>query len=178
MEYVYLVASLPVLGLTDPPPLTSVELLAATAGVLRPDHWEDLKAIVEDRPWDVRDPDGRRFAELDTQLRNAVARLRARRAGADYDARDHEHAGYDTRCETVAVQAMSLDDPLARELALDRFRWTLLDEIATFPAFGVQAVFAYGFKLRLAEKWAAMSEERGLDAATAIVERALAGRLA
>jgi hypothetical protein len=51
----------------------------------------------------------------------------------------------------------------------------LLDEIAAQPAFGVQAVFAYGSKLRLVEKWSALSVEGGLDVALRVVESNLAG---
>ena len=177
MEYVYFLAGLPRLQLTDPPPLTSAELLAAMDGVARPDHREEVCAILQDRYGDVRHIAARRYLDLDTQLRNALARLRARRAGAEYDAGAHLHEGYDVRCEATGAHAAGLQDPLARELALDRFRWTLLDEIATMPAFGVQALFAYAFKLRLSEKWAAMSDERGLELTGEIVERELAGKV-
>jgi hypothetical protein len=177
VEYVYLLAGLPRLELTDSPPLTSAELLAAMDGVVRPDHREEVRAILQGRFDDVRHSEARRYLDLDIQLRNALARLRARRAGAEYDARAHTHQGYDLRCEATAAHAGALQDPLARELALDRFRWALLDEIATMPAFGVQALFAYAFKLRLSEKWAAMSDERGLELTAEIVERELAGRV-
>ena len=177
MDYVYLLASLPRLRLTDPPPLSSDELLAAMDGVARPVHAEEVRAILEGRYDDVRHPQARRYLDLDTQLRSSLARLRARRAGAEYDAGAHVHGGYDVRCETIADHAAGLQDPLARELALDRFRWTLLDEIATMPAFGLQALFAYAFALRLSEKWAAMSDARGLELTEEIVERALAGRV-
>ena len=177
MEYVYLLAGLPRLRLTDPPALTSAGLLAAMDGVARPDHREAVRAILEGRHDDVRHAEARRYLDADTQLRNALARLRARRAGSEYDAGAHAHEGYDLRCESTAAHAAGLPDPLARELALDRFRWGLLDEIATMPAFGVQALFAYAFKLRLSEKWAAMSDERGLELTDEIVERELAGKV-
>jgi hypothetical protein len=70
---------------------------------------------------------------------------------------------------------MAVDDPLERELALDRHRWALLEEIAAQPAFGVQAVFAYGFKLRMVEKWSALSDAAGLDVAMHVVEGNLVG---
>ena len=178
MEYVYLAASLPTLALTERPPLTSQSLLASARGLLREDHWRDLCAIVEDRPQDVRSPEGRRYVDADTRLRNALARLRARRAGADAAPYLREHEGFDARAEDTAARAMAEEDPLTRELLLDRFRWTVLDEIAAFPAFGVQAVFAYGFKLRLVEKWAGVSEERGMAVARQVVEDALAGSAA
>jgi len=43
------------------------------------------------------------------------------------------------------------------------------------PAFGVQAVFAYALRLRIVEKWTALSEQRGLDLALQAVEDSLAG---
>ena len=175
MEYVYLVASLPTLELTTAPPISSLELLASSEGVLRRDHREDLRAVLEDRPRDVRAPELGPYLDAETQLRDAVARLRAARAGAAYDAGAHPTTGFDARCVGVAERAMELDDPQERELTLDRLRWTLLDELAVSPPFGFQAVLAYGLKLRLAEKWAAMDEAEGLRVAAGIAEASLAG---
>ena len=175
MEYVYLVVSLPRLDVAGAPPFTSAELLFSCGGVLRQDHWEDLRAIVEERPRDVRAPEGRRLVDAETQLRNALARIRAQRAGVEYAAASHRHAGFDTRVEEVAARAMAAEDPLERELILDRHRWALLDEAASQPAFGVQAVFAYAFKLRIVEKWTALSEQGGLDVALQVVESNLVG---
>jgi len=175
VEYVYLVASLPHLDMAGALPFTSTEFLVSCGGVVRGDHWEDLRAIVEGRTQDVCAPEARRLVDAETQLRNALAQIRAQRAGVEYVARSHPHAGYDTRVEEVAAKAMAVDDPLERELVLDRHRWALLEEVAALPAFGVQAVFAYGFKLRLVEKWAGLSDQVGLDVATQVVEGNLVG---
>ena len=175
MEYVYLVASLPRLDLTSPPGVTSQTLLASSAGVLRSDHWEDLRAILEDRLWDVRAPEMRPYLDREMQLRNALASLRAGRAGAAYDRGAHRHGDYDARCDAVAAQAMELADPLARELLLDRFRWGLLDELAGPAPYGVQAALGYGVKLRLTEKWAALDAAEGLSIADRLADDALVG---
>ena len=175
MDYVYLVASLPVLELTAAPRISSAELLDSSAGVLRADHLEDLRAVLDDRPREVRSSELAPYLDAETQLRDALARLRAARAGADYDAGAHPFAGYDTRSVDAARRALELDDPRERELLLDRLRWTLLDELATSPPFGFQAVLAYGLKLRLAEKWAAMDAAEGLRVAAAVAAQALAG---
>jgi len=175
VDYIYLVASLPRLELTGAPPISSAALLVAGDGILRPDHWEDLRAIVEDRPQDVVAPEGRRLVDEESRLRAALARARAQRAGAELPAMTHRQAEYDPRAAEVAARAMALEDPLERELALARHRWASLDAAATFPAFGVQAVFAYALKLRLAEKWTAMSDEAGLDAAHRVVDKNIAG---
>ena len=175
MEYVYLVVSLPHLDVAGAPPFTSAALLFSCGGVLRQDHWEDLRAIVEERPQDVRAPEGRRLVDAETQLRNALARIRAQRAGAEYAARSRRRATFDARADEVAARAMAVEDPLAREMLLDRHRWAVLDQAAAQPAFGVQAVFAYAFKLRIVEKWTAMSDEGGLDVALQVVESNLVG---
>lgn len=175
MEYVYLVASLPTLALTAAPRMSSDALLASSAGVLRADHLEDLRAIVEDRPQDVRASELKPYWDADTQLRDALARIRAARAGASYDVRSHPFGGFDARCVSAAERAWELDGPLERELLLDGLRWTLLGELAASPPFGFQAVLAYALKLRLAEKWAAMDEAEGLRIAAGLADRALAG---
>ena len=176
MEYVYLVASLPALELTAAPRISSEQLLTASAGVLRPDHHEDLRAVLEDRPWDTRSPELAPYLSAETQLRDAVARLRAARHGVAYQSGVHPFAGFDARCVNAAERALALEDPRERELVLDRLRWTLLDELAVAPRFGFQAVLAYGLQLRLAEKWAAMDEAEGLRIAAAVSAAALAAR--
>jgi hypothetical protein len=175
VEYVYLVASLPMLELLTAPRISSAELTASSSGVLRADHREDLRAVLEDRPHDVRSPELRPYLDADTQLRESLARLRAARAGAAYEPGAHPFRGYEARAADAARRAMELDDPRERELLLDRLRWTLLDELAVSPLFGFQAVLAYGLKLRLAEKWAATDEAAGLRIAAGLADAALAG---
>jgi hypothetical protein len=176
VEYVYLVASLPHLELSTAPRLSSEALLASASGILRPDDWEDLRAVLEDRPDDVQARELRPYLDADTQLRNAVAQARAARAGVAFDPREHPHGGFDARCADVAARAMELDDPRERQLMLDQLRWTLLGELALRAPFGLEAVLAYGLKLRLAEQWAAQTDAaEGLRAAVRVAEAALAG---
>jgi hypothetical protein len=175
VEYAYLVASLPGLEFGAEAPLTSQELLQSSGGVLREDHWEDLRAIVESRPQDAASPEARLYVDAETQLRNALARLRAQRVGVEPALHIRRHNGYDLRIETAAAEAMAAESPLERELALDRHRWALLDEIAALPSFGLQAVFAYAFKLQIVEKWSRLSQELGEEVAERITETNLAG---
>jgi hypothetical protein len=174
VEYVYLVASLPTLELTMPPRLSSSGLLESSAGVLRADHHEDLRAVLEDRPWSVRAPEFAPYNDAETQLRNALARLRAARAGTSYDPEAHRHGGFDVRCAETARLAMELDDPRERELLLDRLRWTVLEELAVSSPLGLQAVLAYGARLRLTEKWVAADAQAGLDLVAGLADAALA----
>jgi len=170
VEYVYFVASLPSLSLDASPPLSSLEMVAAAGGVLREDHWEDLRALAEDRPEDARSPEARSLVDAETRLRAALAKLRARRAGADATTPAGSRPVPDARAADAAARAMALDDPLERELLLDRYRWDRLGEAAAIPAFGVRAVLAYALKLRLVEKWSALTDEAGTALAQAIIE--------
>ena len=132
--------------------------------------------MLADRLEDVRAPEFRPFRDAEIQLRNALARLRAARAGVAYDPGAHPHGAYDARCDEVARRAMELEDPLARELLLDEHRWALLDEIAVPAPYGVQGVLAYGVKLRLAEKWTGQIDAaEGMRVAARLADEALAG---
>jgi hypothetical protein len=162
VEYVYFMASLPSLTLTAPPLLSSRDMVTAAGGVLREDHRQDLRALAEGRPQDARSPEARALVDAEARLRAALAKLRARRAGAESAGSAASRPLPDTGAANAAAGALALDDPLDRELFLDRYRWELLDAAAAIPGFGVQAVFAYALKLRLAEKWSAMNDEAGM----------------
>ena len=118
-----------------------------------------------------------RSVDAETQLRNALARIRAARAGAAYAARAHppRRIRHALRGRGRAGHGSSTTRSSASSL-LDRHRWALLDETGgRCRAFGVQAVFAYAFKLRLVEKWAALRRgRRPRIAAAQVVERNLA----
>ena len=95
---------------------------------MRDDHWEDLRAILEDRPGDARAPEACRYVDVDTQLRNSLLRLRAQRAGVPYADLLRPQSGHDVRVGATAARAMAADRPIEREMILDRHRWALLDE--------------------------------------------------
>ena len=177
MEYIYLVASLPRLELTTPPRLSSERTAAppppASCEPTTGKTWARCSATGSKKS---RAPEFAPFRDAETQLRNALARLRAARAGVAYDPGAHPHGDYDARCDEVAGRAMELDDPLARELLLDEHRWALLDEIAVPAPYGIQGVLAYGVKLRLAEKWTGQIDAaEGLRVAARLADEALAG---
>ena len=65
------------------------------------------------------------------------------------------------REEVTGLRAQLLDATVQREEALDRFRWQQLEVMAGFDMFSIQALLAYGLKLKLVERWAPLSEDRG-----------------
>jgi hypothetical protein len=112
---------------------------------------------------------GREWRERETQLRNAVARARANRAKRDAAPFLRPTAQHDTGIEKAVADAFAKDTPREREWALDQFRWRMLEELAGFNPFAGRAMLAYGLRLKLVERWAAMAEPRGEEAAARIV---------
>ncbi len=160
MSYHYLVASLPTLSFGAQHPFSSREFSARCAGVLRTDDLAILKAVQQGQP-----ASGSRFAEAwtarETQLRNAVARSRGTRLGIDSRPFQHEHSGYDVALAQAVTDALAQHTPLEREQGLDRCRWRLADELALDDPFGLGVALAFAVKLRIAERWAALTEAAG-----------------
>ena len=162
MDYYYLVAALPTLSLeSESAPITMDEFVERCRDHLTGADRKGLEQILL-RPNEGRThPFVRRWQEKDAQLRNAVARSRAGRLGVDPSEHVREEAEYSPEAERAASEAFSSTDPVEREKALDRFRWSEIDALAGFNPFAGRAVLAYGLKLALVERWMAMNEREG-----------------
>ena len=173
MKYYYLAASLPSLALGEDPPVSGAQFDELCREHLRPDH---LQALEEMRNAFEQAPHHgviREWAAGETCLRNAVVTHRATRLRRDADPYLREQAGVDLYTEKETNDAFARPNPLDREMALDRIRWRHADELAGYDPFDVRAILAYGIKLRLAERWAAMSDEEGSKKAEEIVNRTM-----
>jgi hypothetical protein len=175
MEYAYLVASLPTLTFGAEAPMTSAHFGAVCEGPLLPEHLADVRAILAGHPEQAEHPAARWYVARDTQLRSALARARAQRVGVDPQRYVRGFSGYDARTDEIVTQALNTANPLERALLIDQHRWWLLDQMVDAETFGVPAVFAYAFKLLLAERLQSLSESEGLAVADAIVQRNVAG---
>ena len=160
MPYYYLVASLPTLSFAAPNPISSDELFARSTGVLAPDHLAILAAVQQGRAL-TGSPFIEEWTAREIQLRNAVARSRGKRLGVDPRSFQRDHTGYDVSLEQVVSDALAQHTPLEREQALDRWRWRLVDQLALLCPFGLSAILAYALKLRIAERWAGLTEAAG-----------------
>lgn len=168
MSCVYLIASLPPLTLNQQPPLSTEAFKSACRSQL-----SERDSHTVDRLCDGPDyGDGQTVAEhpfaakwqaREIQLRNAVARARAERRKTDAAGSVRPHMGFDPFIEDSVEEAFELPEPLARELALDRLRWKILDELAGVQPFTIPVVMAYAVKLRIAQRWAALNTEKALN---------------
>jgi hypothetical protein len=175
VEYAYLLASLPTLVFGADPPLTTTQFAAACEGPLAPEHLADIRAIFAGRADEAQHSAARWFVARETQLRSALARARAQRAGADPQRFQRPFAGYDARTDEAVAQAMAAANPWERTMILERHRWRLLDQLVGAETFSGAAVFAYAFKLQILERLQGLSETAGLAAVDNIVNSNLAG---
>lgn len=175
MSYEYFMASLPLLWLQAEAPLTSEEFLDMGRRLLSDRDYMGLQLAMEGRLDEVDQPALRPYASAETQLRNALARSRAARAGVDAAPFVRPFAGFDSAAERAAAEAMSAGNPLERELILDRYRWGALEELSVLDAFGLMAVYSYGLRLQLAEKWQKLDEAQGEIAVETKVKDNVAG---
>ncbi len=161
MRYYYFVAALPAVSLTAPPPMRPDEYRAEARRLLDPSDADELDALMDGDGAAARGAPAARWRAANTQMRNACARIRA--SQLDVDAAPHlrPHAGYSNYIEQAVVEAYAKPEPLERELSLDRFRWALLDDWAREAPFGLEAALAYGLKLKLAERWARLTDGAG-----------------
>jgi hypothetical protein len=169
-NYYYLVAGLPMLALGRPPSIASAGFRQACREQLAPDDFEVLADLLDAGGRRTSHPFARAWRERDTRLRNAVARARAGRLNREAGPHLRPAEGFDTYTERAVAEAFARATPAERELDLDRFRWSVLDELAGFNPFALAGVLAYGLKLRLAERWSGLEAARG----RAAVERAVA----
>jgi hypothetical protein len=161
MKYTYLAASLPGLRLQETPPTSVEDFLSQCQGVLEAGDRTDLRLVCDGRSGEATAPAARRWHSVDTQMRNAIANLRATRLGIDARPYQRPFSGFSVSVETVVQEAFGKHNPLERELHLDRCRWSVLDELATRDAFGFGAILAHGLKLRIAQRWAPAEVETG-----------------
>mgnify|MGYP001174188061 CR=1 FL=1 len=168
-RYYYFVASLPSLSLTAPAPVTLDDFTAGARQQLSPPDIAELDALLAGQLDSVRQDFSRDWLNANRQLRNAAARTRALRLGVDERKYQREHTGFRVDAEGAVDDAFSRANPLERELALDRYRWALADELSLGDPFGLPAILAYAVKLNLCLRWQALTPEKGRERLEEIV---------
>jgi len=162
VTYTYLAASLPTLVFGVPPPYGVAEFRARCEGVLSRADLAFLDALIAGVPA----PGCRFVAEWqarETQLRNGVVRARAAHLGLEARPYQHDHAGWDMSVAKAVSDAFSKPNPLERELELDRCRWRTAEDLSRFTPFGVEAVLSFAVRLGIAERWAGLAEDAGIQ---------------
>jgi hypothetical protein len=147
MSYHFFAASLPMLLPDDTAPMSPEAFLYLARGYLSARDMRTLDALATGQP--SRDAFIIAWRRHETQLRNAVASLRAARRGVNPAAWLREHTGYDVALQRGVTAAFQEVNPLLREQRLDAIRWQYAGELAGFDGFSAQAIFAYYLRLQI-----------------------------
>ncbi len=169
--FTYLLASLPTLKLTEAPNHSIEAFLALCERFVSPAEQADLVALFHPAEEAPNTAVAATWLAWETQWRNAVAQQRAVRRRLEVSPYLRSHPGYRVDIALRVAEAYAKETPLARELALDELRWRLLEELALEDSWGFAALYAYAVRLRLAWRWAGLTDEVGWEALEAAVKQ-------
>ncbi len=163
----YFVTSLPALAIGEVPPFDLSEFRRKCDGVLSGDELNALDALLSGT--ESEDPFVSAYLARETQLRNVAGRLRASAWGSDVRFSERMFSGYDVTFAKKISEAFTKANPLEKEMEIDRARFWMADELAGFGEFTAAHVFAYAVKLRICERWAQMTGEKGKEAIETVI---------
>ncbi len=176
MSYYYLIASLPALAM-DKPPISDEAFLSRCESELSPRDYETLQ-ILEHIPLPEQTPT-HPFVEAwnnhETQLRNAIAKMRASKRKSDAERVLRSHGGYATIIEDSVENAWVQANPLERERSFDKLRWKLVNDLEGPDPFSFNVILSYAIKRKIAERWSLMDSESGWQKAQEAFEQQPAG---
>ncbi|MEA2067708.1 MAG: DUF2764 family protein [Verrucomicrobiota bacterium] len=169
MAYYSLVASLPNLQIGDDAPVSTEEYIDNCAQWVAERESSILKSVLLNEPIAAPCPLCQAWNNIETQLRNAVARHRGQKTGIDFKEYLQPHDGFSGTIETLVADAFSRADPVELEEALDRARWKLAEELVGQDPFGFGKVLAYGIQLKIVERWNRMDVGVGKEKIEAVI---------
>lgn len=152
-QYYYLVASLPLLRFDDAPLFSSLSWLELCREQMEEDDHALLSRISFDA-LSLRPADHdlwQAYSSWETALRDELAVQRAQKLGLNPDPflRD---APFYVGLPALVKEALDAGTPMAVEIALDRRRWSYLEELETGTQFDLGRLIVYRLKLLLLER--------------------------
>jgi hypothetical protein len=170
MAYYFLVASLPHLKIGGEPPFTAEEYISSCAQWITAHETRILEHVLLGKHPGQDCPICKLWCDIETQLRNAVARHRGQRLGADYKDYLQAHDGFSGEIEQLVTDAFTRSDPLEIEEEIDRARWQLADGLADgLDPFCFEKVLAYGIQLGIVQRWNRMDVHTGKEKLEAVI---------
>jgi len=164
-QYYYFVASLPMLFFDDAPPFSSRAWLAMCREQLAASDHALLLRISFDaltpRPGDH--DVWLAYSSWETALRNELVVQRAHKLGLSPDPFLRE-APFAAGLPAMIKEVLAAGTPKAVETALDRKRWSFLEELESGTQFDMGRLIAYRLKLLLLERKNRFRTEPGREA--------------
>jgi hypothetical protein len=169
MPYYSLVASLASLQIGDEPPFSTEEYIDNCAQWVTEGETSILKAVLLKEPIAAPGPLCTAWNNIETQLRNAVARHRGQKLNVDFKEYLQPHDDFSGTIEVLVTDAFTRNDPLELEEELDRARWNLAEELVGQDPFGFEKVLTYGIQLKIVERWSHMDVGVGKEKIEAVI---------
>ncbi len=161
MDYYYIVASLPHIEFGSVPPIGKEDFLRNCQGVLSEDEAREVEAVLEGDIGECASGFACELVSAETQMRNAIAKIRAQKKGVDPRQYIREHSGFNGWVDKMVTDAFVRDNPRERVLGLDHARWRIADELAGVEPFSFGRVLAFAVKLRISTRWHELDKEQG-----------------
>jgi hypothetical protein len=171
-NYYYFAATFPSLSLGAAPEWTLEQFAMRCRDHLSPEDLLALEELLNDSA-SPRHPFLQAWLAAETALRNGIVKARAERLRSNPARYEKPQQSIDLQVADVVADAFDHPSPLERELILARWRWQKADELAGYNTFSINAVLAYAIKLRLAGRWAGLSEAEGLKKIDQLVVEAI-----
>ncbi|MDR2593252.1 MAG: DUF2764 domain-containing protein [Fibromonadaceae bacterium] len=105
------------------------------------------------------------YANVLAEIKNATAALRASKwEGENIRISERSYSGYHVDLHQKLSDAINIQNPLEREIAFERARWQIVDELAGIDYFSEAKIYAYIVKLQINNRLAGLNEEAGKTA--------------
>ncbi len=161
MSTYYLNSSLPMLSLDSQPLITAEAFAESCRAQLNTEDADAAEALLRNTP--SQHPFVLAWRDKDANLRNAIARARARLADTDAERWIRPTEGCDTGIDLLVDDAFEQPDPLKREKEIDEARWLIAESLQGYDPMSVSVALGYAIKLTLALRWAKLNANIGRE---------------
>lgn len=170
--FYYLISTLPMLSCGEVPMLTCDEFLAACTEFVSNKEMQDLQelTLVPPEEYDGNNPTAYAWYEWETCLRNALVQLRTKGKGPEGEKFLREETNFFSEIPKGVQEAFNKTSPLEMEDALDKVRWSKLNDMEVGHSFDFAILCVYKLKLMLGEKQRLLDEDQGSGNYDAIVD--------
>ena len=159
MSVAYLLTSLPTLELGAEAPFSPEEYRRRCEGIGGLDLG-DFDAVVAGTPGSH--PFTVAYANVLSEIKNTTALMRARGwEGENIRVSERSFLGCHAEMQQKITEACNMKNPYEREMALEKARWQMVEELAGISYFSEAKIYAYIVKLQINNRLACLNDERG-----------------
>lgn len=162
MSYYYLISSLPAIILGEKPYYSSKEFMNLCSEWIGKSDIEKLsKLTLNLENTNTNNRFARDWYKSEEILRNCSVKKRAAKLNKDplpyLKIEDKIYADI----ERGVQDSFSAENPLEKEMALDKLRWKIIDSLEIGHFFDLEKLCAYKLRLLICEKWSTRKTEAG-----------------